>query len=172
MLTVISILRRLIPLIDEKLLDIVSAELKKQKLTVATAESCTGGLIAHSLTNIPGSSEYFERGIVPYSNKSKTELLDVPEKLIKEHGAVSEQVAKAMAEGIRKKSKVGIGIATTGIAGPDGGTEEKPVGLVYIAVSTSKGTIVRRYQFTGNRLQNKERTCNAVLWMLFDHLKR
>jgi len=172
MLIVISILRRLTYLIDEKLLDVVSAELKKQKLTVATAESCTGGLIANSLTNIPGSSEYFERGVVSYSNKAKIELLDVPEKLIKEHGAVSEQVAKTMAEAIRKKSKVDIGVATTGIAGPSGGTEEKPVGLVYIAVSTSKGTDVRRYQFTGNRLQNKERTCNAVLWMLFDHLKR
>ena len=159
-------------MIDEKLLDVVSTELKKRKVTIATAESCTGGLIANSLTDIPGSSEYFERGVVSYSNKAKTDLLDVPEKLIEEHSAVSEQVAKAMAEGIRKKSKVDIGVATTGIAGPTGGTKEKPVGLVYIAVSTSKGTVVRRYQFTGNRLQNKERTCNAVLWMLFDHLKK
>jgi len=172
MLIVISILRRLIPLIDEKLLDVVSAELKKQKLTVATAESCTGGLIAHSLTNIPGSSEYFERGVVSYSNKAKIDLLDVSEKLIKEHGAVSEQVAKAMAEAVREKSKADIGVSTTGIAGPSGGTEEKPVGLVYIAVSTSKDTKVKRFQFTGNRLQNKERTCNTVLWMLFDHLKK
>lgn len=172
MLIVISTLRRLLPLIDEKLLDVVSAELKKQKLTVATAESCTGGLIAHSLTNIPGSSEYFERGIVSYSNKAKMDLLGVPEKLIEEHGAVSEQVAKVMAEGIKKKSNVDIGVATTGIAGPTGGTEEKPVGLVYIAVSTSKDTKVKRFQFTGNRLQNKERTCNAVLWMLFDYLKK
>lgn len=159
-------------MIDEKLLDVVSAELKKQKVTIATAESCTGGLIANSFTNIPGSSEYFERGVISYSNKAKTELLGVIEKLIKEQGAVSEQVAKAMAEGIRKKSKVDIGIATTGIAGPDGGTEEKPVGLVYIAVSTSKDTKVKRFQFTGNRLQNKERACNAALWMLFDYLKK
>jgi len=168
----ISILRRLGSLIDEKLLDVVSAELKKQKVTIATAESCTGGLIANSLTDIPGSSDYFERGVVSYSNKSKTELLGVPEKLIKEHGAVSEQVAKAMAEGIRKKSNVDIGVSTTGIAGPTGGTDEKPVGLVYIAISTSKDTTVRKYNFTGNRLQNKERACNAALWMIFDYLKK
>lgn len=159
-------------MIDEKLLGVVSAELIKQKVTVATAESCTGGLIANSLTNISGSSDYFERGVVSYSNRSKTELLDVPEKLIKGHGAVSEQVARAMAEGIRKKANVEVGISTTGIAGPSGGTPEKPVGLVYIAFSTSKETKVKKFEFTGNRLQNKERACNAALWLLFDYLKK
>ena len=157
-------------MIDEKLLDNVSFKLKKQGMTIATAESCTGGLIAHALTNISGSSDYFDRGVVSYSNKSKVELLGVPEVLINKHGAVSEEVAKAMADGIRKKSKVDIGLATTGIAGPTGGTKEKPVGLVYIAVSNSDRTLVKKFQFTGNRLENKESTCNAALVMLLDYL--
>jgi nicotinamide-nucleotide amidase len=159
-------------LIDEKILSNVSAELKKQGVTIATAESCTGGLIAHILTNVSGSSDYFDRGIVSYSNKSKMELLDVSDELIKRFGAVSEEVAKAMAEGIRKKSNVDIGLATTGIAGPTGVTREKPVGLVYIAVATSDDTVVRRFQFSGNRLENKDSTCNAALDMLLDCLKR
>ena len=157
-------------MIDEKLLDNVSFKLKKQGMTIATAESCTGGLIAHALTNISGSSDYFDRGVVSYTNKSKIELLGVPEVLIKKHGAVSEEVAKAMADGIRKKSKVDIGLATTGIAGPTGGTKDKPVGLVYIAVSNSDRTLVKKFQFTGNRLENKESTCNAALVMLLDSL--
>ena len=159
-------------MIDEKILSNVSAELKKQGVTIATAESCTGGLIAHILTNVSGSSDYFDRGIVSYSNKSKMELLDVSDELIKRFGAVSEEVAKAMAEGIRKKSNVDIGLATTGIAGPTGVTREKPVGLVYIAVATSDDTVVRRFQFSGNRLENKDSTCNAALDMLLDCLKR
>ena len=157
-------------LIDKELIDKVSNLLKKQNLTVATAESCTGGLIAHTLTNISGSSDYFDRGIVSYSNNAKMELLDVPENLLKKYGAVSEQVAKAMAEGIRKSSKVDIGISTTGIAGPKGGTKEKPVGLVYIAISASENTVVKKFQFSGDRLQNKESTCNAALNMFLDCL--
>lgn len=157
-------------MVDEKLIKKISFHLKKHNLTIATAESCTGGLIAHTLTNIPGSSEYFDRGVVSYSNNAKMNLLGVQENLLKKHGAVSEQVAKAMAEGIRTKSKVDIGLATTGIAGPTGGTKEKPVGLVYIAVSTSNTTEVKRYQFSGNRLENKENTCQAALRMLLDCL--
>ncbi len=157
-------------LIDKELLDKVSNLLKKQNLTVATAESCTGGLIAHTLTNISGSSDYFDRGIVSYSNNAKMELLDVPENLLKKYGAVSEQVAKSMAEGVRKISNVDIGIATTGIAGPTGGTKEKPVGLVYIAISTSENTVVKKFQFSDNRLQNKESTCNAALEILFEYI--
>ena len=140
--------------------------LKKKKLKIATAESCTGGLIAHILTNISGSSDYFDRGVVSYSNKSKTELLGVPEKLIDKYGAVSNPVAKAMAEGARKKSNVDIGIATTGIAGPTGGTVEKPVGLVYIAVSNLDRTIIKKFNFKGNRIENKYQSCNASLEML------
>ena len=153
---------------DEQTLKRVSDLLKQKKLTVATAESCTGGLIAHSLTNISGSSDYFERGIVSYSNDAKIELLDVSEDLLIKYGAVSKQVAKAMAESIRTKSNVDIGISTTGIAGPTGGTKEKPVGLVYISVSTSDETIVKKFQFSGDRLQNKESTCIAALQMLLE----
>lgn len=157
---------------DKELLNKVFINLKKQKLTVAIAESCTGGLIAHTLTNISGSSDYFDRGIVSYSNEAKSELLGVPEDMLKEYGAVSEQVAKAMAEGIRTTSNVDIGIAATGIAGPTGGTKEKPVGLVYIAISTSENTVVKKFQFSGDRLQNKEITCNTALTMLLDYLTR
>jgi len=167
---VISMLRRLIYLIGEKLLNDVSQRLKQKNLTIAIAESCTGGLIAHTLTNISGSSDYFDRGIVSYSNRAKIELLGVSERMLKENGAVSEQAARVMAEGIRIKSNVDIGIATTGIAGPTGGTKEKPVGLVYIAISTSKNTEVKKFLFSGNRLQNKENTCIAALSMLLDYL--
>jgi nicotinamide-nucleotide amidase len=165
-------LERSLRVVDIELLNKISFQLKKQHLTVATAESCTGGLIAHTLTNISGSSDYFDRGIISYSNRAKIELLGIPETMLKEHGAVSEEVAKAMAEGVRKKSNVDIGLATTGIAGPTGGTKEKPVGLVYIAVSTADSIEVKRFQFSGNRLQNKESTCNAALTILLDYLTR
>ena len=158
--------------IDGTLLNKISIILKKQNLKIATAESCTGGLIAHTLTNISGASDYFDRGVVSYSNKSKTELLGVPKKLIDKYGAVSNPVAKAMADGIRVKSEVDIGISTTGIAGPTGGTKEKPVGLVFIAISTKDNVIVKKYQFGGNRIQNKYDTCKAALNMLYDNLKR
>jgi nicotinamide-nucleotide amidase len=157
-------------LVDEELLNKVSTNLKKQKLTIATAESCTGGLLSHILTNISGSSDYFDRGIVSYSNKSKIQLLGVPENLLKKYGAVSKQVAKAMADGVRTKSNVDIGISTTGIAGPTGGTKEKPVGLVYISVSNKDSVIVKKLLFSGDRLQNKESTCNMALQMLLDIL--
>ncbi len=157
-------------MIDEKLLNSVSQQLKKRNLTIATAESCTGGLISHMLTNISGSSDYFDGGVVSYSNRAKIELVGVKDNMIKKYGAVSEQVALAMAEGIRTKSKVDIGLATTGIAGPTGGTKEKPVGLVYIAISTSNKTEVKKFLFSGSRLQNKESTCNAALSMLLGYL--
>lgn len=157
-------------MVDEELLNKVSTNLKKQKLTIATAESCTGGLLSHILTNISGSSDYFDRGIVSYSNKSKIQLLGVPENLLKKYGAVSKQVAKAMADGVRTKSNVDIGISTTGIAGPTGGTKEKPVGLVYISVSNKDSVIVKKLLFSGDRLQNKESTCNMALQMLLDIL--
>jgi nicotinamide-nucleotide amidase len=156
--------------VDGELLNKIYFELKRQKLTIATAESCTGGLIGHTLTNVSGSSEYFERGIISYSNKAKVELLGVSESLLKEQGAVSEEVAKTMAENVRKRSDVNIGISTTGIAGPLGGTKEKPVGLVYIGVSTEKDNIVKKFIFTGDRIQNKVSTCNVALNMLLEIL--
>ena len=158
-------------LVDKDILDKVSNLLKQKNYTVATAESCTGGLIAHTLTNISGSSDYFDRGIISYSNNAKIELLGVSEDILKEYGAVSEQVAEAMAKGVRTRSNVDIGIATTGIAGPTGGTNEKPVGLVYIGISTADNTVVKKFNFLGDRLQNKEETCNAALNMLLDILK-
>ena len=156
---------------NEQLLENVSSMLKEYKLKIATAESCTGGLIAHTFSNISGSSDFFERGIISYRNKAKTELLDVTEELLEKHGAVSEPVAKTMAESIRIKSNVDIGISTTGIAGPTGGTVEKPVGLVFIGFSTKEKTIIKQFQFTGSRLENKNSTCNAALELLFDYLK-
>ena len=157
-------------MINKKLLNKIYLQLKSRNLTLATAESCTGGLIAHTLTNVSGSSDYFDRGVVSYSNKAKMDLLDVSENILKEHGAVSKEVAEAMAEGIRKKSKVDIGLSTTGIAGPTGGTKEKPVGLVYISISTEKKTYVKKFNFGGDRLQNKESTCIAAINMLLEFL--
>lgn len=159
-------------MIDESLLNTVSNKLKKKNLSIATAESCTGGLLAHLLTNISGSSEYFERGVVTYSNISKIELLGIPKETIKEYGAVSEETARAMAIGIKERSNVDIGISTTGIAGPTGGTKEKPVGLVYIGIATSKNTQVKRFIFSEKRVQNKERACNEALKFLLDAITR
>jgi PncC family amidohydrolase len=153
---------------SNEILEKISTILKEKDLIIATAESCTGGLLSHSLTNISGSSDYFDRGIVSYSNKAKTELLGVTEDILNRYGAVSEQVAKAMAEGVRKRSSVDIGIATTGIAGPTGGTKDKPVGLVYIAISTKDKTKVKKFHFSGSRLDNKESTLNAALGFLLD----
>lgn len=159
-------------MIDGELPDKISNMLKNQKLVIATAESCTGGLIAHILTNISGSSEYFDRGIVSYSNRAKMELLDVPDDMLKKYGAVSMEVAKSMAKGVRIKSNVDIGISTTGIAGPTSGSKEKPVGLVFIAVSTERNTVVKKFKFSGDRSQNKRSTCDAALDMLLDVLTR
>jgi len=159
-------------LIDGELPDKISNMLKNQKLVIATAESCTGGLIAHILTNISGSSEYFDRGIVSYSNRAKMELLDVPEDMLKNYGAVSMEVAKSMAKGVRIKSNVDIGISTTGIACPTGGSKEKPVGLVFIAVSTERNIVVKKFKFSGDRSQNKKSTCDAALDMLLDVLTK
>jgi nicotinamide-nucleotide amidase len=151
---------------DEKLLDQISKLLKQKNLSIATAESCTGGLIANKLTNISGSSEYFDRGIVSYSNKAKIELLGISEETLKKFGAVSSEVAIEMAKQIKEKSNVDIGLSTTGIAGPTGGTKEKPVGLVYIAISVKGKTIVKEFNFNGNRLENKNSTYNAAMELL------
>ncbi|MCK5326993.1 MAG: nicotinamide-nucleotide amidohydrolase family protein, partial [Candidatus Latescibacteria bacterium] len=130
---------------------------------IAVAESCTGGLIANRITDAPGSSDYFERGIVAYSNRAKVELLGVPEDLIATHGAVSVPVAEAMAEGVRMRSNVNISLSVTGIAGPSGGTEEKPVGLVFMGVSTAAGTFSKKFQFGNERWVNKQRAAQAGL---------
>ncbi|MFW6120947.1 MAG: CinA family protein [Petrotogales bacterium] len=159
-------------MLDSQLLNKISEKLKENDLKIATAESCTGGLLAHTLTNISGSSEYFDRGVISYSNQAKIELLGVPEKTLKQYGAVSEQTAKAMAIGIKERSNVEIGISTTGVAGPTGGTKEKPVGLVYIGIAGSKNVKVKKFIFSGDRIQNKENTCKAALDMLLENLQR
>jgi nicotinamide-nucleotide amidase len=119
--------------------------------TLSVAESCTGGLVAERLTSVSGSSRYFIGGAVVYSNELKTQLADVPEDLIEVYGAVSEQVARALAEGIRKKCGTTLGLGVTGIAGPTGGTAEKPVGLVFHALASESGTEVIKRTFPGNR---------------------
>lgn len=146
--------------------EVVGAILAARTLTIAVGESCTGGLIASRLTDVPGSSRYVERGVVAYSNAAKMELLGVPEEMLKAHGAVSEAVATAMADGIRSRSRVDIGIGVTGIAGPDGGTAEKPVGMVCIAASATAGTRFRTFRFVGGREMVKFQASQAALDMV------
>lgn len=148
---------------SEDLESVVGKLLIERNLKIAVAESCTGGLIADKITNISGSSKYFERGIVAYSNQSKIEILGVKEELIVKYGAVSEEVAKAMAEGIRLISKTDIGISTTGIAGPTGGSVEKPVGLVWIGYSDAGETFALKNNFGNDRLLIKIRAAQAAL---------
>jgi nicotinamide-nucleotide amidase len=140
--------------------------LRERGLTIAVAESCTGGLLVSRLTDVPGSSGYVERGVVCYSNRAKTELADVPEAVIAEHGAVSEPVALAMADGIRARSGTNIGVGITGIAGPDGGTPQKPVGTVAVAVVVDGETRVRTFQFVGPREMVKFQAAQAAMNML------
>jgi PncC family amidohydrolase len=140
--------------------------LTTRKLTLATAESCTGGLISHTLTNIPGASNFYRGGVVAYANDIKVRFVGVPAGLIKKYGAVSAQVARAMAEGIRKKTKADFSLAVTGIAGPTGGTRTKPVGLVFIVAATLRHTSIKRFIFKGTRLQIKAQAAAAALGLL------
>jgi nicotinamide-nucleotide amidase len=144
---------------------VVGGLLRERKLTLAVAESCTGGLLASRLTDVPGSSDYVECGVVCYSNRAKTELAGVPEALILEHGAVSEPVAQAMAWGIRSRAGTNIGIGITGIAGPGGGTPEKPVGTVAVAVVLEDEMRVRTFQFLGGREMVKFQAAQSALNM-------
>jgi nicotinamide-nucleotide amidase len=145
----------------------IGEALREKKATVAVAESCTGGLISHRITNVPGSSEYFERGVVAYSNQAKVDFLGVPEDVIKDRGAVSPETAMAMAYGVRKAADATFGLATTGIAGPGGGTPEKPVGLVYIGIAGPNGVEAKGFRFDGERLAIKEKAADAALsWLL------
>jgi PncC family amidohydrolase len=134
------------------------------------AESCTGGLIGARITNIAGSSEYFERGAVTYSNAAKTEMLGVPSDLIARHGAVSSEVAAAMAQGILQAAKTDLGLSVTGIAGPDGGSEQKPVGLVYTALASGQGVKTAEHRFLGDREQIRARAAQMALDMVRRYL--
>lgn len=150
----------------ETMEQVVGLRLAVNGFTVAVAESCTGGLIAHRLTEVPGSSSYFMEGVVTYSNEAKTRLLGVPEELIARHGAVSAEVAEAMAEGVKRRAGVDFGLAVTGVAGPGGGTEAKPVGLVYVALSDDAHTEHRRLMLPGDRHLIRWRSSQAALDLL------
>lgn len=156
---------------SQTLEEVVGALLTLRNQTLALAESCTGGLISSMLTNIPGSSNYFERGVVSYSNDAKISLLDVSPNILEKHGAVSAETAVAMAEGVRWLAQTSFGLSVTGIAGPSGGTPKKPVGLVYLALASDQTeTQWRRCRFSGNRLMIRTRAAQTALDMLRQHL--
>ena len=157
---------------DETMEEVVGRELKSRGLSVATAESCTGGLVASRLTDVAGSSEYVKGGVVSYTDEVKAEVLGVSRDLLAREGAVSEAVARAMAEGVRQKLGTDIGVSTTGLAGPGGGTEGTPVGTVFVAIAGSEGTQAEKYLFTGKRGQVKFRASQAALAMLRGYIKR
>jgi nicotinamide-nucleotide amidase len=154
----------------QALQDVVGAMLADQCKTVATAESCTGGLVAKMLTDVPGSSRYVRQGWVTYSNESKTESLGVSAATIQQHGAVSEQVVGAMAEGARTRARADYALAISGVAGPDGGTPAKPVGTVCIALAHAHGTVARTFNFPGDREWVRDRSAKMALTMLRYHL--
>ena len=151
---------------EQTLEEVIATLLIEKKLTIAVAESCTGGLITSRLTDVSGSSDYLERGLVTYSNAAKISMLKVPAEIIEKHGAVSEETARLMAEGVRKLAGTDLGLASTGIAGPTGGTKEKPVGTVYLAVADAQKTICRHYTFRWDRKRNKEVFSEAALFLL------
>ena len=157
---------------DETMEEVVGRLLKKNGRMLSVAESCTGGLIGHRLTQVPGSSTYFERGAMTYSNQAKHEMLGVPLSMLKRYGAVSAEVAAAMAKGIRMNARTDIGLSVTGVAGPGGGTERKPVGLVYVGLSTARmrqsnaHVSTQEFRFHGDRHTIKMRSSQAALNMV------
>jgi nicotinamide-nucleotide amidase len=156
---------------DQTLPEVVGRELARQRKTIAVAESCTGGLLAKLLTDIPGSSEYFTQGWITYSNKAKTEQLGISPELLQKHGAVSEEVASAMAIAARQKAGTDFAIAITGIAGPAGGSEQKPIGLVFISVSSYNNCLTNRFLFAHTRELVRIRAALTALNMLRLKLK-
>ena len=134
--------------------------------TLSIAESCTGGLISHWVTSIPGSSRFFIGGVVAYSNAVKQQILRVPEEMLSRYGAVSEQVAGAMAEGVRRLLKTDVGISSTGIAGPSGGTPAKPVGTVFVGISSPLGNAVEHFIWKGDRAENKRLSAMSALRLI------
>lgn len=140
--------------------------LREKNLTIACAESCTGGLLTSRLTDVAGSSAYVQGSIVSYSNAVKNSVLKVKAETLQEFGAVSEQTARQMSENVRKLFNTDIGVGVTGIAGPDGGSAEKPVGTVYISVSNADKTEVKRFNFTGTRAEIKNQSANAAMSMI------
>ncbi len=154
-------------LIEEK----IGLLLRNKGLKLAIAESCTGGLIADRITNIPGSSDYFLGGIVAYAYEAKVAMLDVSWEILQLHGAVSRETVLAMARGARQALRADLAIAVSGIAGPGGGLPEKPVGTTWVGLSTEAGEWARRFLFSGDRLQNKRTSADQALLMLVDYLE-
>lgn len=152
------------------LVERLSTKLREANMKMATAESCTGGMIAAAMTDLAGSSDIFERGFVTYSNDAKTELLDVLPDILQEHGAVSSQTAKAMVQGALNHSHADIAVSVTGIAGPGGGTDEKPVGLVYIGYGIKDKIQSAEHHFDGNRTAIRQQTVEAALTHLLNYL--
>ncbi len=149
----------------------VAGLLVSLKLTIAVAESCTGGLICHRLTNVSGSSDYLEMGVVTYSNRSKLDLLGVPQQVINSHGAVSEQCVLAMAHGIRRLASTDLGLSVSGIAGPTGGSPDKPVGTVHMALAFNDGAQCWKYVFKGNRKEIKHKASEQALIQILQHCR-
>ena len=147
---------------------VVADRLLRHRQKVCTAESCTGGLIAKTFTDLAGSSDWFERGFVTYSNAAKNQMLAVPASLIEDYGAVSEAVATAMASGALRHSEADYSIAVTGVAGPGGGSDDKPVGTVWIAVASAEQMVAKRYQFDGDRQAVRAATLHSALELLLD----
>ena len=156
---------------EQTLEGVIAPLLTEKKLTIAVAESCTGGLITSRLTDVSGSSDYLERGLVTYSNAAKISMLGVPAEVIEKYGAVSEETARLMAEGVRKLAGTDLGLSSTGIAGPTGGSKEKPVGTIYIALTDSKQTICRHYAFRWDRKRNKDMFSESALFLLKNYLQ-
>jgi nicotinamide-nucleotide amidase len=148
----------------------VHATAREMGATLATAESCTGGLLGYVLTEVPGASVTYRGGVVGYADALKEGLLDVPSEALRGHGAVSAQVAVAMAEGARARCSADIGVSVTGVAGPDGGSAAKPVGTTYVAVADARGHDVRRYLWHGDRAANKRASARAALELLLGRM--
>jgi PncC family amidohydrolase len=146
--------------------------LREKGWTLSIAESCTGGLVCDRITNVSGSSDYFMGGMVTYSNESKTEHLGIPSAIIKRYGAVSPQVARGMAQGVRKALHTTFGLSTTGVAGPTGGTKRSPIGRVFIGISDGKRTWVRKLDLKGSRREIKEKATEKALQFFYERLIR
>ena len=142
----------------------------EKNLTIACAESCTGGLLTSRLTDVAGSSAYVQGGIISYSNEIKNSVLKVKSETLKNFGAVSEQTARQMSNNVRELFKTNIGVGITGIAGPGGGSSEKPVGTVYISVSNADKTFVKKFNFVGSRIEIKNKSCDAAILMVKDFI--
>jgi len=145
--------------------------LREKGMKIAVAESCTGGLIGGRITDVAGSSDYFEAGLVTYSNRAKERFLSVPHEVIAAKGSVSPEVAEAMARGVRVATGADMGVAVTGIAGPGGGSPEKPVGLVYIGLAAPDATVTRKHQFQGDRAAVRQQTIEEALKLALEVLE-